>query len=131
MCGPLECIFCELCLPLTDTPSGGRNSEMRRRRGLARVSSCSPETCASFELMCGPPKRISCELCLQLPGTPSRRRTTEMRRSRGLARLSFCSPYPCTCFERMCVPPKCIFASNAFHYPVHLVEVVTCECVVG
>ena len=29
MCGPLECIFCELCLPLTGTPSGGRNSEMR------------------------------------------------------------------------------------------------------
>ena len=29
MCGPLECLFCELCLPLPCTLSGGRNSEMR------------------------------------------------------------------------------------------------------
>ena len=31
MCGPLERLFCELCLPLPCTLSGGRNSEMRRR----------------------------------------------------------------------------------------------------
>ena len=34
MCGPLECIFWELSVPLTGTHSGGRNSEMRRDRGL-------------------------------------------------------------------------------------------------
>ena len=56
----------KLCLPLTGTPSGGRNSEMRRRRGLARVASCSPDPYASFEWMCGPLECIFCELCLPL-----------------------------------------------------------------
>ena len=34
MCGQLDFILSELCLPLTGTSSGGRNSEMRRDRGL-------------------------------------------------------------------------------------------------
>ena len=90
MCGPLECTFCELCLPLTGTPSGGRNSEMRRRRGLARVASCSPHPYASFEWMCGPLECILSELCLPLTGTPSGGRNSEMRRRRGLARVASC-----------------------------------------
>ena len=77
MCGPLEC--CELCLQKTGTPSGGRNSEMRRRRGLARVASCSPDPYASFEWMCGPLECIFCELCLPLTGTPGGR-NSEIRR---------------------------------------------------
>ena len=92
MCGPLECIFCELCLPQTCTPSGGRNSEMRRRRGLARVASCSPVPYASFEWMCGPLECIFCELCLPLTCTPSGGRNSEIRRHRGLARVASCSP---------------------------------------
>ena len=72
MCGPLECIFCELCLPLTGTPSGGRNSEMRRHRGLARIASGSPDPYATFEWMCGPLEcKFLCELCLPQTGTPS------------------------------------------------------------
>ena len=112
--GPLECIFCELCLPLTGTPSGGRNSEMRRRRGLARVASCSPDPYASFEWMCGPLECIFCELCLPLTGTPSGGRNSEMRRRRGLARVASCSPDPYASFEWMC-GPLVYFASYGFH----------------
>ena len=109
MCGPLKCIFCELCLPLTCTPSGRRNSGMRRRRGLARVASCSPDPYASFEWMCGPLECIFCELCLPLTCTPSGRRNSLMRRRRGLARVASCSPDPYASFEWMCGPLECIF----------------------
>ena len=109
MCGPLECIFCELCLPLTGTPSGGRNSEMRRHRGLARIASCSPDPYATFEWMCGPIECIFSELCLPLTGTPSGGRNSEMRRHRGLDRIAQCSPDPYATFEWMCGPLECIF----------------------
>ena len=69
MCGPLECIFCELCFPLTGTHSGGRNSEMRRHRGLARIAPRPTDPYATFEWMCGPLECIFfCELCLPLTG---------------------------------------------------------------
>ena len=121
MCGPLKCIFCELCLPLTCTPSGRRNSGMRRRRGLARVASCSPDPYASFEWMCGPLECIFCELCLPrrtctprmyilrvMPST-NVTRNSGMRRRRGLARVASCSPDPYASFEWMCGPLECIF----------------------
>ena len=110
MNGPLECIFCELCLPLTGTPSGGRNSEMRRHRGLARIASGSPDPYATFEWMCGPLEcKFLCELCLPLTGTPSGGRNSEMRRHRGLARIASGSPDPYATFEWMCGPLECKF----------------------
>ena len=61
MRGPPKSIIGEVSLPLPGTRSGRRNSEMLRRRGLARVASCSPDPYASFEWMCGPLKCIFCE----------------------------------------------------------------------
>ena len=41
-CGLPKWIFCELCLPPTGAPGGRLYSETRRRRGMARMRSCSP-----------------------------------------------------------------------------------------
>ena len=97
------------------TPSGSRISEMRLRRGFARVSLCSPDPYASFERMCGPPIYIFCELCLPL--TVHLVEAVSQKCGFGEASLgSHCVRLIHTHLLKGCVALQYVyFASNAFH----------------
>ena len=86
MCGPPKSTICELCLPLPVTPSGRRNSIMRRRRSQVPGSSISTDPYALIVWMCSTQKCLFCELYLPLTGTPRGRCNYELRRRRWLAR---------------------------------------------